>query len=98
MLRTVLVVSLLLLLSGVSLAQMSPAVDATPPASPATPEAEPSVSVVTPTPITGRQYPPQMMRWRAFRIVALVLKALLVLSASFALIALGIFLMRRSRP
>ena len=97
MLRTVFVVSLLLLLSGVSLAQMSPAVEATPTASPATPEAGPSVSMVTATPTTGQQYPPQIMRWRAVRIVPLVLKALLVLSASFALIALGIFLIRRSR-
>ncbi len=97
MLRTVFVVSLLLLLSGVSLAQMSPAVEAPPTASPATPEAGSSVSMVTATPTTGQQYPPQIMRWRAVRIVALVLKALLVLSASFALIALGIFLIRRSR-
>ena len=46
------------------------------------------------------QYPPQMMRWRAFRIVALVLKALLVLSTSFAPIALGIFVLgvRFGRP
>ena len=95
MLRTVFVVSLLLLLSGVSLAQMSPVVEATPTASPATPEAGSSVSMVTATPTTGQ---PQIMRWRAVRIVALVLKALLVLSASFALIALGIFLIRRSRP
>ena len=98
MLRTVFIVSLFLSLSGVSLAQMSPAVEATPTASPAPPEAEPSVSMGTATPTAARQYPSQMVHWRAGRIVALVLRALLVLSASFALIALGIFLIRCSRP
>ncbi len=56
--------------------------------------------VCGPIPIRGADglaIPPQIMRWRAGRIVALVLKALLVLSASFALIALGIFLIRGSR-
>src|SRR5437879_3224513 len=96
MLRTVFVVSLLL--CGVGLAQMSPAVEATPTTSPANPETGASVSMVTPAPTTGRQYPPPMMHSRAVRIVGLVLRVLLVLSASFPLIALGIFLIRRSRP
>jgi hypothetical protein len=82
--------SRLLLLSGIGLAQISPAVVATPGVSPATPEAGPSVSVAAPIPSIGR--PPQVVaHWRSIHIVGLIIRVVLALSASFAFISLGTF-------
>lgn len=93
MLRTVLVLSLMLpALSGVGQAQMSPAVEPTAIASPGVGPVSMS------TPAAAWRSSPRMMHRRAVAIVRLALRVLLVLSLSFALIALGIFLIRRSRP
>ena len=96
---TLLVLPLLLLLGTVSLAQTSSSMDASPAAT-ASPVAGPSGGMMGQPP--PYPYPP----WfgfhpqppRSVRIVAFVLRILLALAATFALTALGIFLIRRSTP
>jgi hypothetical protein len=91
-----LVLPLLLLLGGVSSAQTPSS------AAMASPVAGPSEATITQPPMGWPQRPP----WcgshpqppRFVRIVFFALRALLMLSAIFALTALGIFLIRRSRP
>ena len=91
----ILVLPLLLLLGAVSWAQTSSSIAASP-AAIATPAAGPMMGqapVGWPPPPWAHQRPR-----RSVRIVAFALRALLALSAIFALTALGIFLIRRSRP
>jgi len=99
--QILLVLPFFLLLGAVSRAQTS-SMEASP-AAMASPAASPSEGIMGRPPMgLPRPYPP----WYGFhpqpphgvRIVALVLKTLLALSAIFALTALGIFLIRRSRP
>jgi hypothetical protein len=95
MLRTLTVLPLILFLTGIALAQESPAVVATPGVSGAAPEAASSAAA----PAAGMERPAQGAScWRTIHIVRQVIKAILALSASFAFIALGIFLLRRSSP
>jgi hypothetical protein len=100
--RTLLVLPLLLLLGAVSWGQTSSSMNASP-APMASPAAGPTEGMMGQPPMGGpHPYPP----WfgfhprppRGVRIVAFVLRTLLALSAIFALTALGIFLIRRSRP
>ncbi len=105
--RLILVLLLFLLLTGVSSAQTSPGMEASPGVG-ATPEAgqsggtmgvqnPPGKAVAQPQMGFVRSCPPGFGHHRGVRIVALVLGALLALSGSFALTALGIFLLRRSK-
>lgn len=69
----------------------------------ASPAAAPSVNMIGQPQMAGPcPYPPWSgfypRRHRGLLIVSLVLRALLTLSAIFALTALGIFLIRGSRP
>ena len=103
MMRLILsVLAFLLLLDAVSRAQTSSPMEGSP-AVMTSPAAGPSGGMMGQPPMgSPRPYPP----WsgyhprspRGIRIVALVLMTLLALSAIFALTALGIFLIRRSRP
>ena len=99
---TLLVLPLLLLLGAVSWVQTSSSMDASP-AAMASPVPGPSGGMMGQPPIGWpHPYPP----WcgfhpqppRSVRIVAFVLRVLLALAATFALTALGIFLIRRSTP
>ena len=99
---TLLVLPFLLFLAAVSWAQPSPPVAASPGAM-ASPAAGSSASMMGQPQMGG---PSPNQRWSGFYprrhpgvlIVGLVLRALLTLSAIFALTALGVFLIRRSRP
>jgi hypothetical protein len=93
----------LLLLHAVGRAQTSSSPMEASSAAVASPAASPSVGIMGQPPIGApRPYPP----WSGFhrrpprsvRIVQFVLRSLLALSAIFALTALGIFLIRRSKP
>jgi hypothetical protein len=96
------VLPLLLFVGAVSQAQTFSSMEASP-AAMANPAAAPSGGMMG-EPLMGghHPYPP----WsgfhpappRAVQIVALILRFLLALSAIFAMTALGIFLIRRSRP
>jgi hypothetical protein len=95
-----LVLPLLLLLGAVSWAQTSSPMEASP-AAMASPG--PSGGMMGQPPMGWAQPHPPRFGYcprppRAVRIVAFVLRALLALSAIFDLTALGIFLIRRSRP
>jgi hypothetical protein len=95
---TILVLSLLLSLGAVSLAQTSSS--SVPTASPVT---GPSGGMMGQPPAGWPQpHPPWLgphpQPRRGVRIVDFVLRVLLTLSATFALTALGIFLLRRSGP
>jgi hypothetical protein len=103
MIRLILpVLALLLLLDAVSRAQTSSPMEGSPTAV-ASPAAGPSGGMMGQAPMGS---PPPYPPWSGFRprprrsvrIVAFVLRTLLALSAIFALTALGIFLIRRSRP
>lgn len=99
---TILVLPLLLLLGAVSWAQTSSSMDASP-AAMASPVAGPSGGMMGQPPIGWpHPYPPWFgchpQTPRSVQIVAFVLRILLALSAIFALTALGIFLIRRSKP
>lgn len=99
---TSLVVPLLLLLGAISWAQTSSPMEASPVAI-ASPAAGSGGGMMGQH-MLGRPcpYPPESgfypRRHPAVLIVGLILRALLTLSAIFALTALGIFLIRRSRP
>jgi hypothetical protein len=99
---TLLVLPLLLLLGAVGWAQTSSSMNASP-AAMASPVTGPTGGMMGQPPMGWpHPYPP----WfgfhprppRGVRIVAFVLRTLLALSAIFALTALGIFLIRRSKP
>jgi hypothetical protein len=97
-----LVLPLLLLLGAVSWVQTSSSMDASP-AAMASPVAGPGGGMMGQQPPMGwpHPYPPcgfHSQPPRSVRIVAFVLRILLALAATFALTALGIFLIRRSRP
>jgi hypothetical protein len=99
---TLLVLPFLLFLAAVSWAQPSSPVAASPGAV-ASPAAGSSASMMGQPQMSG---PCPNQRWSGFYsrrhrgvlIVGWVLRALLTLSAIFALTALGVFLIRRSRP
>jgi hypothetical protein len=97
---TILVLTLLLLLGTVSFAQTSSPIEASP-AAMASPG--PNEGMMGQPPMGWAQPHPPWFGYcprpaRTVRIVAFVLRALLALSAIFALTALGIFLIRRSKP
>jgi hypothetical protein len=97
-----LVVLFLLFLGAVSQAQTSSPMEASP-AGIASPAAGPSGGTMGEPPMGGTHRCPAWSGYyprppRVVRIVALVLRFLLALSAIFVLTALGIFLIRRSRP
>jgi hypothetical protein len=98
MFRTLMALPLLLLLGGITLAQNSPEVAPTPGVgSTAASEAESSIGAAVPAP--GMEQPAKAVPYcRTVHVVRRVVMAVLALSASFAFIALGIFLIRRSTP
>jgi hypothetical protein len=99
---TLLVLPFLLFLAAISWAQPSAPVQASPLAI-ASPAAATNGNMIGQPQMAGPcPYPPWSgfypRRHRGLLIVGLVLRAMLTLSAIFALTALGIFLIRRSRP
>jgi hypothetical protein len=95
--------ALLLLLHAVSRAQTSSSPMEASSAAMASPAASPSEGIIGQPPIGAPRPCPPWFGFhprppRAVRIMAFVLRSLLALSAIFALTALGIFLIRRSRP
>ena len=94
---TLLVLPLLLFLTAISRAQTSSPMEPSPVAM-ASPNAG-SGGYMTGQRMAGGPWPGfYPRRHRGVLIVGLILRALLTLSAIFALTALGIFLIRRSRP
>lgn len=93
--RFVMVLSVVLLLGAVSWAQTSPVQSA--PASEATAGSQGGMMM---NPPSAPPQPGPTGHWRhhhrGVRIVGLILRVIVTLSASFALVALGIFLIRRS--
>jgi len=99
---TLFLLPLLFLLSATSSAQTPSPMDGSPGAM-TSPSAGPGGSMMGPHMKGGPcPFPPQSgfypHRHPAVLVAGLILKALLTLSAIFALTALGIFLIRRSRP